>query len=325
MPISGLPVEEELLALQWKCPSSQYRTDRIFCFIEELPRIISAAGLSTTMNALAQLIHSNKMPESGRITGCHDLAHAIGIAGVKASGDIGETLASCTSLCTFGCYHGAVEGYVLQGGDFEHAIKNLCGATAQSDKPACFHGLGHGAAYVGEYTLSKALALCDKLLDEGARRDCGSGVLMELYEPSAFDHPRLEFPEDIPAFCGTLSGVYGEVCFVTAGLHEYGRSLDGVRAFATCERVPSHLRRACITAIGQNFYFVFHGNAQDIMNACGAIGKPDDYQACLEGALTSSIVSDSPQNGFALCEISREDIKKKCYEFLSRTPKRGEK
>lgn len=310
-------LEEKLIQLQQTCPSSQYRTDRIQCFVRSLPPIISFAGFANTMEALTRLVNAHKIPEPGNITGCHDLFHAVGIANVTTSGDIAKTLSLCTSLCTFGCYHGAIEGYVLRGGDFENDIANLCMTTQQKNRPACFHGLGHGAAFVGNYTLSGATQLCDKLTDENARRDCASGVLMELYEPSTFDHPRLEFPDDIPSFCSTLKGVYAEVCFTTAGLHEYGRSLDAKKAFDICAFVPASFRRRCLVNIGQNFYFVFQGSAREIVDACNTSENNDNLESCLEGALMSSNISSSISNGRAICDSSPEGAKERCHQFLS--------
>lgn len=313
----------ELKKLRKLCADKGDRAKSILCFRKSLEDSIASRGFKPFLAALETLFLADDKAQQGGITECHDLAHAIGELGGVNARVLNEALADCTEICTYGCYHGVVEGYVAKHGDFLDELPSLCGGELfagirQSSRSACFHGLGHGVASIAGFDIKKSLKLCDVISEEG-RSECGSGVIMELYEPSSFAHPLLEFPKDIPEFCKGLGGVYSEACYNTAGLHEYARSLDIKKAFDTCRAVPLTLRRSCQVAIGQNFYFVFQGQAPSIYGACNVASRMEERRVCLEGALISSLVSDPlARHGFELCNIVEEEFRPYCLQFLSR-------
>jgi len=313
---SSLKQEDQEAALPKVCLEEQDRSKRILCVIRALEEPIATHGVGVFMDALEREFLADDSSRIGGITACHDIAHGIGSAGIEALKDVPTVLASCSALCTYGCYHGTMERYIAKGGNIEKEIPLLCSSVPEKDRSACFHGLGHGIADFVGYDLREAFVLCDKLEAEDARRNCGSGVFMEVYEPSTFDRSSPPLPEDIPSFCASLPGVYDEVCFRNSSSYEYARSRDMQKAFAVCKGADPDFRWPCAVGLGQNIYFSYRGNAQDILGLC-AEGTEDEYRACMQGALMSSVVSDSlARHGFEICAVVPKDLQRECLSFL---------
>lgn len=310
------PGADAKLLLPRECLKDENRSKRIACVIDALEEPIKKYGVRPHLDALEREFLQNDSAASGGITACHDIAHGIASAGVEALADVRAVLGSCTNLCTFGCYHGAVERYVARGGRITETIQTLCSDVDQAGRSACFHGLGHGVAEVSAYDLKRSFALCGKLLSDDERRECGFGVFMEVFEPSTFGRASLPIPEDLPGFCSSLSGVYAEACFRLSGAYEHARSRDARSAFRVCQAVDPDGRWSCAVGFGQNVYFSFQGKPQEILSLCAA-GSEDQIRACVHGALMSSVVSDpTARHGFELCAVREGEERSDCYRFL---------
>jgi hypothetical protein len=207
----------------------------------------------------------------------------------------------------------------MRGGNISMEIPKLCqidGDDSGQSKSACYHGLGHGLASAVGFDLSKALTMCDLIPKERYKIDCGSGLIMELYEQGSFGHTQLEWPDDIPKFCSTLPGPYSSVCYTTAGLHEYGRSRDIDKAFKTCKLVPIDLSRECNVSIGSNFYYVFQGSVSKIIKACENNDEAI-FLNCIEGAISASFTTYSQsKKGDEMCSQIEDELKIKCQSYL---------
>jgi len=299
-----------------ECLRDENRSERITCLMDALKGPIAKHGVRPYLDALEREFLANDSASSGGITACHDIAHGIASAGVEALGDVETVLASCNELCTFGCYHGAVERYVARGGKIASQISTLCAGVSERNRSACFHGLGHGVAELSGYDLKKSFALCDRLMSDIQRRDCAFGVLMEAFEPSTFGTTSLAIPENLPSFCASFPSVYAEACFRNSGGYEFARSRDASRAFAVCQAAHPDSRWECAVGFGQNIYFSFQGKPSEILPIC-ALGAREQRQACLHGALMSSVVSDPlARHGFEICASIEADQRADCYAFL---------
>jgi hypothetical protein len=306
-----------------ECGTLAERADAIVCFKKKLAPYIKQSGIEPYMQAISGRFQKSDEATEGGITRCHDILHAVGQLGAQHTKDVNKTLLSCTNLCTYGCYHGVVEGYIATGNNFEAQLPNLCLPSNQplapANQSACFHGVGHGIADFSGFNLEKSMNLCDRIEGAENRKDCAAGIIMELYEPSSFVHPLLQFPPDIGRFCGTLRDPYGEICYNTAGVHEYGRSEDGLTAAQTCEALPEKYQENCMTALSQNMYFAFQGSIPKTLEYCSAVAE-QWHQTCIKGAVLSSVVSD-PQvrRGSELCRSVAEDLRPFCYTVLKNT------
>lgn len=114
----------------------------------------------------------------------HPLAHALGRYAMARRRDL-AVLGECTPSFQSGCFHGALEGYFLQGGTIDEASADrICAArSAQGARGfellECWHGLGHGLMVHARGDIRRALPVCDALDAARARRECYDGIFME--------------------------------------------------------------------------------------------------------------------------------------------------
>lgn len=114
----------------------------------------------------------------------HPLAHALGRYAMARRGDL-AVLGECTPSFQSGCFHGALEGYFLQGGTIDRASAGrICASRAAQGTRGfelleCWHGLGHGLMVHYDGDFRRALPICDALDTPVARRECYDGIFME--------------------------------------------------------------------------------------------------------------------------------------------------
>lgn len=307
---------------QTHCSQESDRTKIILCVKKHIERSVQKWGVDVFMASLKELFSDDQGGGQGNISHCHDIAHAIGQIAGADSDDLNTTIQGCTDICTFGCYHGVVEGYIASGKNFISQIPDLCVSSnrtrAQPNLSACFHGIGHGAASIAGFNLKKSFSLCDLIQNADDRKNCGAGVIMELYEPSSFNPAPLTFPPDIPKFCALLENPYQEVCYDTAGIHAYARSQDIKDAVLVCMSVPQSLRRDCISALGQNLFFVFNGATATLVLQC-AYAQAEYESACIAGALEASITADPvARHAKEICDALEQRKRSACYALLGK-------
>lgn len=114
----------------------------------------------------------------------HPLAHALGRYAMARRKDL-AVLGECTPSFQSGCFHGALEGWFLQGGTIDAASADgICAARSARgvrgfELLECWHGLGHGLMVHAGGDIQRALPICDALEAEQARRECYDGIFME--------------------------------------------------------------------------------------------------------------------------------------------------
>jgi hypothetical protein len=299
------------------CNTTSDRAKSILCFRNILEKSVAKYGLRPFVVAVGDMFTAGNSGLTSP-TQCHDILHALGEAGGIHSGDINNTIGQCTDVCTYGCFHGVIEGYLMTGADIVKEIPQLC----QIDDPdgnfkgACYHGLGHSFASIAGFDLSQSFNLCSLISEERFKIDCGSGVMMELYELGSFDHPLAQWPADIPGFCSTFKAPYSQICYTTAGLHEYGRSQNIKKAFQTCSLVPVNFFEECNISIGRNFYYVYQGAVPQIIDACRNQNE-NVFLSCIQGAISADhAVDPESKKGYDICSQLGNKLKDKCLGYL---------
>lgn len=285
------------------CPPSQDRSGSIVCFRNFLSDFVAQNGVQELMSALTVIANDESLDPSY----CHDVVHAVGQLGTEHQ-SVQETVATCTDLCTYGCHHGAVEQYVATETDPQKQLQlvdDVVAACKTSNRAACFHGLGHGVSVLANYELAGSLALCDQVDEESDRLSCGEGVLMELYEPSTFDKPIQEFPEDIGAFCASLESPYHVTCYRMVGSHTYQRTQSESAAVAACMNIDQEFRGDCIAALSQNIYFMQQSNLHSVVDFCQR--QTNSYREdCLKGMLYGAEIAAQSSRKKEICQQWQE-------------------
>jgi len=302
------------------CSENKERTKYIVCYKKKLEQGVKTFGLKPMMAELENRYLYSVDFDRGGINQCHDVAHAIGQTAGASSKDLNKTILECPNICTSGCFHGVVEGAISTGYKILDNIGILCknkiNGVEASTNSDCFHGLGHGVADISGFDLIQSLKYCDLIDSVEGQRNCGAGVIMELYEPSSFDHALLEFPEDIAKFCGTLWGTYAETCYITAGTHAYIRNNSEQESVDACISVPSSFVSGCVSALGQNMFFVYQGDYKKLETFCTQFLK-NYLKDCYSGVLESSVMSDPlVRKGVEICSSFDVTKSKECFDAI---------
>ncbi len=305
-----------LRSARGECAKKTNRTAFIACFRKALEPQVKKNGVQPFIQALVSDYESQGQPGSPTVKYCHDIAHSLGQLASRASG-VNDALASCTSICGAGCYHGVVEGAVSEGQNITTLVTNLCTSGANEavarSRWACFHGLGHG---IGSFTgdIFKAIALCDRVADEDDKKNCDRGVFMELFQSGSFEHAAITPPEDVMAFCAGLTGAHAVVCYETVGLQEYTRTQNLTRAIAACDRTPASYADNCIGILGNMAYHEFLGDAGKIFTLCSQTPK---RRSCLLGAVHEDVLAGPRVSvGKELCMLADSLLQKPCASYL---------
>ncbi len=309
----------ELTSVLKECGEDTNTAHYFRCFREKSRPLVSRYGVNAMMSELEYLNE-----ESGGVASrvsCHNLGHVVGELGIELQEDAGEVLASCTRKCGFGCTHGAALGVLRLNPNLLDDLPSVCEKLSPSPLPgqdltACNHGLGHGLASMVQFDLVKTLNLCDLLDNTNAQNECATGVFMEIFDAPTESHPRLEIPQDIPRFCQTLPGIYADLCLKSVGGFELKRSNNIQKAFQTCESISPLLFKECNFVIGADLFFLSQGRVEKIWEAC-KFGKQHQKEACVEGAIFSSFVTDpSGSLGGSLCGVLEEELQRVCFVYL---------
>lgn len=281
------------------CPTSQDRSGSIVCFRNFLSNFVSQNGIQELLSVLAKIVEQDSLDPSY----CHDVVHAVGQLGTEYQ-SVQETLVACTDLCTYGCHHGAVEQYVATETDPQkqhQLVTDVVAACENANRSACFHGLGHGVSVLANYELQAALSLCNRVENESDRLYCGEGVLMELYEPSTFNKPIQEFPEDIGAFCVSLESPYHVACNRMVGSHTYQRTQNTFAAVAACKSIDQKYVGDCVAALSQNLYFMYNANLDTVFDFCQV--QINEYREdCLKGMLYGAEIAAQSYRKKEICQ-----------------------
>lgn len=137
-------------------------------------------GVRTALDSLRSLVERDSRLEARG----HELAHALGRFAMGERRDL-SVLRECKPVFQSGCFHGALEGFFLQGGTVDaRTVRGVCGARPERGRPGyeqleCWHGLGHGMMVRFGGDIARALPLCDRLQTATARRECTDGIFME--------------------------------------------------------------------------------------------------------------------------------------------------
>lgn len=313
-------VEDIFTQTSQNCSPNSQRTKYIICYKKNLEPGVRKYGLSVFMDELNRRYTQSVNFDNGGINQCHDIAHAIGQTAGAYSRDLNKTILECPNLCTSGCFHGVVEGAISTGYDILKNIHTLC-IVKDNDalvpgNSDCYHGLGHGVADLSGFDLIQSIKYCDMIESPEGQRNCGSGVIMELFEPSSFDHALMQYPDDVSDLCSTLWGTYRDTCYITAGTHIFTKNTNEKEAIKACTSVPEDLRSNCIVSLGQNMFFVHQGDSQKLFSFCALVPE-QFYDDCFNGVIESGVMSDPlVRKGVEICQDFDKVNSAKCFDSI---------
>ena len=253
---------------------------------------------------------------------CHDHAHELGKAAYAATHDMPAVLQACQTRCVSGCMHGVLmEAFTERPGSLRDRIATLCDGEAFRQihkKGDCIHGVGHGAAYVSDYDIPRALTLCESVGERAHQYYCASGAYMQLFmtyqrQISARDD---QYPCDEARRFAAACYRY-KVFFMLTRAASRGEGLEAV--IKQCLGLPSRVQPACFHGIGHASVGPVAQTPARIHEVCERGPAPAQW-LCIQGVVEKLAEFDEA-NAQRVCgelqgknaEVCREAARNKLY------------
>lgn len=317
---SGNNAVEFTSTLIYSCKEKTPKTESVKCLRGVVQQVLDRYKLADAIVAL-EASARQKYPESV-VPKCHDEAHVLGELAGERTHDLGQVMLQCGRACGYGCIHGAVLGALRKDPTILDRLASIClpfisSNVSGQDYTACNHGLGHGFVEITERDSVKPFLLCDRLNADGAREQCATGGFMELFEPPfSLNEVTIALPKGFKVFCKSLPTNYQKMCFTRAGIYEYKKTEDVLKAQNVCEHLDIGLISECFTVLGSDLHFIFLGDVKKVWDACQTSNENKTI-SCLYGALDSSLVTDnSGELGIQLCQLATGRVNLLCLERL---------
>lgn len=257
---------------------------------------------------------------------CHEAMHYIGRNEYKKEGKVGVALSKCSAVCFEGCFHGVVEGYVIENkltlDNIAKKIPTICGQESDHSSPAifsqCVHGIGHGLMLLTYNEVPQSLKLCDVLNSQREQNACYSGIFMENSNSSTNkDHPSKYVDLQNPLYpCNILDNQYKKMCYELQSFKFYeftGR--DWVKTFSMCGKLPNIYQDVCYKTLGSS-QVGFTQNLEVMNNNCNL--APNEYKdACIRGVVTAFLArfGGDFSKSLQFCSIVKRN-KESCYRQI---------
>ena len=252
--------------------------------------------------------------ESG-FPSCHDHAHELGKVAYATSRDMPGALRACQTRCVSGCMHGVLmEAFTERPGALRERIATLCdGETFRQihKKGDCVHGVGHGAAYVSDYDIPRALALCEAVGERAYQYYCASGAYMQVFMTfqkqisARVDHYPCDEAKRFAAACYRY-----KVFFMLARAAARGQGIEAVAA--ECLGLPSRVQPACFHGIGHASVGTVAEAPARIHEVCER-GPAAAHWLCIQGVVEKLAELDEPA-ALRVCAELREKNAEVCQE-----------
>jgi hypothetical protein len=227
---------------------------------------------------------------------CHGHAHELGKAAYATTRDMPSVLRACQTRCVSGCMHGVLmEAFTERPGALRERIAILCDGDAFRQihkKGDCVHGVGHGAAYVSDYDIPKALALCEAVGERAYQYYCASGAYMQLF---------MTYQKQIAARADQYpcdeAKRFAAACYRYKVFFMFARAADrgeGPEAVAKeCLGLPVRVQPACFHGIGHASVGRVAQAPARIHEAC-ELGPAAAQWLCIQGVVEKLAEQDEP-------------------------------
>jgi hypothetical protein len=243
----------------------------------------------------------------GGFPSCHDHAHELGKAAYAVTHDVPAVLQTCQTRCVSGCMHGVLmEAFTERPGSLRERIATLCDGDAfrKIKRGDCVHGVGHGAAYVSDYDIPRALALCEAVGEPAYQYYCAAGAYMQLF--MTYQKQIAARTDQYP--CDEAKR-FAAACYRYKVFVMLGRAAtrgEGTEAVVKeCLALPTRVQPACFHGIG-------HASVGPVAQAPARIhdvcerGPAAAQWLCIEGVVEK------------LAELDEPAARRVCAEFRER-------
>jgi len=215
---------------------------------------------------------------------CHTVAHAIGVAAVKAkSSSLLALQAIRPDLCQGGIGHGATEEFAISADEeaFTSELLTVCDKVASPLDGTCAHGIGHGITLRIPSDYKVAVESCSKLSRQVLVTACAGGVSMAYITDRTPSSPNPGLRGLPSVVCkGLSSQVQGECWQKIWGLMEGSKLAEQLKE---CRQAPTDARCPYAVGVGAVNSGALRGRpAKEVFTACKT--EADYAEECANGA-----------------------------------------
>ena len=293
-----------------------------------LQAVVKQVGVKAVMEKLAA------ETGGGSFLDCHQGAHYIGRAAYNVYKE--EAFQRCDSSCHSGCYHGAMEGILIEKGsiDFLGNLEDICTSFDRAFGVfECYHGLGHAILAYLNYDLPGTLKQCKELSNSFGFEinACYAGAFMEnvvtgqglgtAKSPHATEWLNTTDPH-FP--CNKIDQEYSiqHECYgMQTSWMLYLNHYNFDEAIGECYNVPENMVLVCFQSLGRDIAGYTLRKPERIAELCGKVPKDKHYyDRCIDGALNVILDFWGPglkDQATALCRLVEEPSKRSCYSILA--------
>lgn len=200
---------------------------KVKCWEDLMDKTLEKEGLDKAFSLLDNLFQT----EASFATDCHGFAHLLGEKAYTLFASSKQfNLASKTSYCGYGFYHGFMEKLLRSKGSLDQAraFCKLAGEqlkeTNSDAEGACYHGIGHGAVEDvtdpklfgdSQAIIQPSLDLCEKVSDAQDKLfRCTTGVFNALEIVTTQGKYKLSLNKEDPLLiCRTQPDKYKRACY----------------------------------------------------------------------------------------------------------------
>ena len=251
---------------------------------------------------------------------CHQIAHAIGHAGLAHfHGNAAEALARGAMTCNSGYYHGVIERAFagVPRPEVTHIARRLCTSPSVTKEDfllyQCVHGLGHGLMIYSGLDLPWSLQVCDRLQTSFDRVSCTGGVFMQNLMPG-MGTSRYVRKNDPIYPCNAVAERHKVYCYlmVTSRI----LTVDGYdwrKTAAWCRRSEKGWVGTCFQSYGRDASGFSQYQPRRTARLCLEAGK--DAGECFYGAARdyANNYAGGPQSA-RLCPSVPARYRARCYD-----------
>lgn len=268
---------------------------------------------------------------------CHSIAHSVAIAEVEKNSqnwlEIFKQVPD--SECSYGYFHGVIEGKYRATPDFEvdsKFVNQVClRMEREGAKRSCAHAFGHVILVQEVGNMTNALLICNNL-EIIIKSSCFQGVFMENVQRDNLSFHKVinrelwneAYLAKEKASCDEYSGDKRVECWRSLApviLSVSGKGINGAVSF--CKGAPDYAsRRSCNREVlGHNIVNELRNGSQKVssLDICSLFsGQDKEYGDCVKDLVGYVLLtSKSYQSQMTeLCGKARSSVKEKCLEVV---------
>lgn len=268
--------------IETDCNKIKTGPSRSSCWDKEIRKTIAEKGIEAGFNFLQELYTIEKDTQIN----CHEWVHILGEESYKLYKQTGDiTIREESSWCSYGFFHGFINGVVWDTGSLTEVV-SFCnkatekfGNSMRQIKSNCFHGTGHAGVdllfekkeYWGEYskTAYSGFETCDLVFGTD--------------------------PDINECYGGVIHGLRFSMRNEQNGM-SYGTSLDEKDPYFFCRNLNTRYQYACYADFSSMFWEIFNGNIQEATNYVlgEAIQDKNSIKRALRTMFTGWVERDLP-------------------------------